>query len=196
MNSLDHALRVHLACHAGSVQRRSNAGRTSLLTGGAQWIRFAYLQAQTDIGQPIQVIPIEIPASSGPFTCVPSQTVEYLIGEDQRLPPGWALPAWQRGIGSRPPLRARLRQASREATAAWLPGGLCGWGVLRRPRWAAGLRTRQVAGRQGSVTRRGPHRPPWGGKSSAREARGRPRPSRSGARARPCFRKRPARTSH
>jgi hypothetical protein len=130
MNFLDVTLRVHMARHAGPVQRRSHAGRTSLLTRGAQWIRFACLQAQTDIGQPIQVVLIEIPASAGPFTCVPRQTVEHLIGEDQGLPLGW----------------------------------LCGWGVLPRPRWAAGLRTRQ-----GSVTRRGTHRAPWGGKSSARE---------------------------
>jgi len=79
MNFLDRTLRVHMACHAGSVQRRSNAGRTSLLTRGAQGIRIACLQVQPDIGQPIQVVLIEIPASSGPFTCVPSQTVEHLM---------------------------------------------------------------------------------------------------------------------
>jgi len=91
MKFLARSLPVHMARHAGSVQRRSHSDRTGLLTRGAQGIRFACLQAQTDIGQPIQVVPIEIPASSGPFTCVPSQTVEHLIGEDQRLPPGWAL---------------------------------------------------------------------------------------------------------
>lgn len=99
MNFVDRTVRVHMACHAGSVQRRSHSGKTSLLTRGAQGIRFACLQAQTDIGQPIQVVPIEIPANSGPFTCVPGQTVEDLVGEDQRLPSGWAL--WAVGLRTR-----------------------------------------------------------------------------------------------
>jgi len=158
---------------AGSVQRRSHAGGTSLPTRGAQGIRFTCLQAQTDVGQPIQVVPIEIPASSGPFTCVPSQTVEHLIGEDQRLPSGWALQGWQKSIGGRPPLRARRRPAFREATTAWLTGWLCGWGVLRRSRWAASLRTRLVAGRQGqgSVILRGTHRAPGAGKAACARVR-------------------------
>jgi len=168
MNLLDRTLRVHMARHAGAVPRRSNAGRSSLVARGAQWMRFACLHAQPDIGQPIQVVVIEISASSGPLTCVPSQTVEHLIGEDQRWPPGGGLQGWQRGIGSRPSRRAGRPQASREAATAGLTGWLCCRGVLPRPRWAAGLRTRLVAGRSGSVILKGTQRAPWREKQLAR----------------------------
>jgi hypothetical protein len=67
MNVLDRTLRARLVCHAGS-----QGGGTSLLTGRAQGIRIASLQTQTDIGQPIQVVPKELLVSSGSFPCVPS----------------------------------------------------------------------------------------------------------------------------
>jgi hypothetical protein len=155
MNLLDRTLRVHMARHAGPVPRRSNAGRSSLVARGAQWMRFACLHAQPDIGQPIQVVVIEISASSGPLTCVPSQTVEHLIGEDQRWPPGGGLQGWQRGIGSRPSRRAGRPQASREAATAWLTGWLCCDSNPRPPVYAV-RRGEVPLGDRGNTIRRSP----------------------------------------